>query len=131
VLPDDVRSSFYSQAAFRTVAPILYALPEGTDLFSLLGSLGAAFVTHDFGESHNLLAPGFLNTREVRTQTLLQPEGLYKLRPFGWLVNDVAVVDRIAIFRNDRLLHLVPNRGLANWAGYLDSVPGSSAVPSR
>ncbi len=123
VLPEDVLSGFYSQAAFRAIEPVLDALPEGADLFSLLALLGATFVTDDFGESHSLLAPGFLHTREVRTQTALRQTGIFKMRPFGWVAGDREVIDRIAIFQNDRLLRIVPHRGLANWAGYLDARP--------
>ncbi len=119
-LPEDVRSGFYSEAAFRTIEPVLDALPEGTDLFSLLTVLAATFVTDDFGESHSLLARGFLSTRDVRTQTALRRTGIFKMRPFGWVANDREVIDRIAIFQNDRLLRIVPHRGLANWSGYLD-----------
>jgi len=118
-LPEDLESTFYSEAAFRAVEPVLEAAPEGTDLYSLLALLGARFVTDDFGESHALLAPGFLQTREVRTQTVLRPTGLFKLRPFGWLAEDHEVIDRIAIFRNDRLVRIVAHRGLADWMGYL------------
>lgn len=119
VLPEDTQSSFYSEAAFRAIEPVLDALPAGTDLFSLLALLGASFVTDDFGESHGLLAPGFLQTREVRTQTVLRPTGLFKLRPLGWLTEGGEVIDRIAIFRNDRLVRIVPHRGLPDWMEYL------------
>ena len=119
-LPEDALSRFHSEAAFRAIEPLLDALPDGTDLMSLLARLGAIFVTDDFGESHNLLAPGFLHTREVRTQTAIGPAGIFKLRPFGWLGDDDVVIDRIAIFLNDRLLQVVPHRGLSDWLGYLD-----------
>ena len=55
----------------------------------------------------------------MRTQTVLRPTGLFKLRPFGWLAEDHEVIDRIAIFRNDRLVRIVAHRGLADWMGYL------------
>lgn len=118
-LPEDTLSSFYSEAAFRSIEPVLDALPEGTDLFSFLTLLGAGFLTDDFGESHRLRAPGFLQTRAVRTQTVLRPTGLFKLRPLGWLTEGGEVIDRIAIFRNDRLVRIVPHRGLPDWMEYL------------
>ena len=119
-LPEDVLSRFHSEAAFRAIEPVLDALPDGTDLMSLLEGLGAIFVTDDFGENHSLLVPGFLQTREVRTQTAVGPAGIFKLRPFGWQGDGGVVIDRIAIFLNDRLLQVVPHRGLDDWLGYLD-----------
>jgi len=122
-LPEDAVLHFQSEAAFRSIEPVLDALPGGTDLMSLLSQLGAIFVTDDFGESHSLLAPGFLHTREVRTQTAEGASGIFKLRPFGWLGEDEVVIDRIAIFLNDRLLQVAPHRGLNDWLGYLDPSP--------
>lgn len=119
-LPEGGAAAFYSQAEFRAIEPILDAVPPGTDLMSLLALLGATFVTDDFGESHGVLVPGFLQTRDVRTQTAHRPDGIFKMRPFGWISNDREVVDRIAIFQNDRLVEIVRHRGLADWSGYLD-----------
>lgn len=112
--------SVTSRAEFRAIEPVLDALPEGTDLFTLLALLGAVFVTEDFGETHSLLVPGFLHTRAVRTQTVSGTTGIFKMRPFGWVTDDRELIDRIAIFQNDRLLRMVPHRGLEDWSGYLE-----------
>ncbi len=108
-------AAFYSETSFRAVEPILDDLPEGTDLFSMLQALGAAFVSHDYGETHNLLAPGFLHYKRVRTRTVEDGDGIIKLRPFGWVQDDVEVVKRIAIFENDRLRQVVQDVGLMDW----------------
>jgi hypothetical protein len=113
-------ADFYSEASYRAVAPLLGALPAGTDLFSLLWILDAEFVSDDFGETHSLLAAGFLNYKTVRTQTAEGPEGIFKLRPFGWVDGEVEIVKRIAIFENDRLQRIVPYTGFADWTQYLD-----------
>lgn len=119
-LPAGGIASFYSEASFQAVAPVVEKLPPGTDLFGLLRALGTRFVTKDFGETHSLLAPGFLNTRRVRTQTLEGPDGIIKLRPFGWLEADREVVRLVAIFDNDRLVRVVPRAGAGDWTAGLD-----------
>jgi hypothetical protein len=108
-----------SREAYLAAQSILEGLPEGTDLLSLLAALDSAFLTNDFGESHSLRARGFLHTGEVRTRTLEVPQGLYKLRPFGWFDGEREVVEQIAIFENDRLLGVVAHRGLDDWTQYL------------
>jgi hypothetical protein len=109
-------AAFYSEASFRRIEPVLHGLPLGTDLFGMLSALDARFVSNDFGETHAVFAPGFLNTRHVRTRTLEGPAGLVKLRPFGWLEGDREVVRLVAIFENDRLTRVVPHAGSADWA---------------
>lgn len=116
-------AAFYSEASYREIAPLLDVVPEGTDLLSLLWILDASFVTHDFGETHSLFAPGFLNYRAVRTRTVEEPDGLFKLRPFGWVEGEREVVKRIALFENDRLLRIVRHDGRADWGSYLEE-PG-------
>ena len=113
-------AAFYSEAAFRETSPLLDGLPVGTDLFSLLWILGAEFVTDDFGESHSLLAQGFLNYKQVRTRTVENAAGVAKLRPFGWVDGEREVVERIVIFDNDRLTDVIRHDGRADWLEYLD-----------
>jgi hypothetical protein len=113
-------AAFYSEQRFRDVAPLLDGLPVGTDLFSMLWILGAEFVTDDSGESHGLLAPGFLNYKEVRTRTVESAAGVFKLRPFGWVEEGREVVARIAVFDNDRLQRVIRHDGRADWLEYLD-----------
>ena len=112
-------AAFYSEASFRGVEPILDDLPEGTDLLSMLLALGARFVSQDYGETHNLLAPGFLRYKRVRTQTVEDRNGIIKLRPFGFVRDDQEVVERVAVFENDRLKRVVDPGG---------SGPGSGAA---
>ena len=112
-------ASFYSEQRFRNVEPLLRGLPEGIDLFGMLLALDARFVTRDGGESHSLLAPGFLNYRSVRTRTVESSDGVYKLRPFGYVQGEREIVRWLAIFKNDRLEKVVPHTGLADWAGYI------------
>ncbi len=109
----------HSEATYRRVAAMLDAAPIGTDLLSLLWLLEARFVTEDAGQSHRLVVPGFLQTREARTRTVEEPTAIYKLRPFGYLEGTQGVVRRIAIFENDRLRGVVRYDGRADWLGYL------------
>jgi hypothetical protein len=125
----DGLAAFYSEDSYRKLEPVLDGLPQGTDLFSLLRALGATFVTVDYGETHSLLAPGFLNYKRVRTRTIEGAEGVFKLRPFGWVAGDREVVDRIAIFENDRLQRVVRHDGREDWTGYL-VVPSPDAAPA-
>jgi hypothetical protein len=117
-LPEEGLAGFYSESAFRAMEPILDDLPDGTDLLSMLQELGATFVTRDYGETHSLLAAGFLRYKRVRTQTLEDRDALIKLRPFGYVRADEEVVKRIAVFENDRLVRVVHHVGLVDWAGY-------------
>jgi hypothetical protein len=116
-------ASFYSEQRFRKVEPLLQELPEGIDLFGMLLTLDARFVTSDGGQSHSLLAPGFLNYRSVRTRTVESRDGIYKLRPFGYVEIEAEgereIVRWLAIFKNDRLLRVVPHTGLADWTSYI------------
>jgi hypothetical protein len=114
-----------SEAAYREILPILESLPVGTDLLSLLAAIDAVYLSDDFGESHSLRVRGFLHDGRTPTQTLETSEGVYKLRPFGWREGDREVVDRIAIFENDRLLRVVVHRGLDDWTLYLRELAGS------
>jgi hypothetical protein len=118
-LVEDGLAAFYSEERFRSVEPLLRDLPAGTDLFGMLLALDARFVTSDYGESHSLLAPGFLNYRSVRTRSIATSDGLYKLRPFGYVEGGREVVRWIAIFKNDRLEEIVPHTGLDDWSGYI------------
>jgi hypothetical protein len=120
--PDALRS----EAAYREILPILESLPPGTDLLSLLAAIDAEYLSGDFGETHSLRVRGFLHDGATPTLTLETPEGVYKLRPFGWREGDREVVDRIAIFENDRLLRVVVHRGLDDWTVYLrEALAGS------
>ena len=112
-------ASFYSEQRFWEMEPLIRDLPEGIDLLGMLLVLDARFVTNDYGESHSLLAPGFLNYREVRTRSIESSEGVYKLRPFGYVQGEREVVEWIAIFKNDRLEKVVPHSGLDDWRGYI------------
>jgi hypothetical protein len=116
--PEAGVAAFYTEASFREVEPTLEGLPEGTDLFSMLLALGATFVSHDHGETHHLRAPGFLQTKRVRTQTVEAPDGIIKLRPFGWVESETEVVELIAVFEDDRLTRVVRHAGLGNWLAY-------------
>ena len=114
--------AFYSESHYREIAAVLGALPEGTDLLSLLWILDATFVSQDYGETHSLFAKGFLNYRSVGTVTVETPSGLFKLRPFGWVegvAGEREVVKRIAIFENDRLQRIVRHDGRSDWVSYL------------
>lgn len=112
LLPEGGHAALLSEAAWREVAPLLEALPEGTDLFSMLWVLEAVFASDDFGETHSLLLRGFLQTPSAHTRTREGPEGVFKLRPFGWIEDERVVVRRIAVFQNDRLQQVVPFRDL-------------------
>ncbi len=125
-LPESAQA-FYSEVSYREIAPALDALPEGTDLLSMLWILDAAFVSHDYGETHSLFAKGFLNYRAVRTVTVEAPSGLFKLRPFGFVDGDQEVVKRILIFENDRLQRVVRHDGRSDWRGYLVEAPDQAA----
>ena len=123
-------SALLSESAYRSVAPVLDSMPPGTDLFSMLWLLGAEFVTRDFGETHSLRVAGFLNTQETRTVTLERPDGVFKLRPFGWVQEGEGdVVRRIAVFRNDRLRGVVPFAGFADAQQYLDATAPTQSAP--
>jgi hypothetical protein len=119
-------AAFYSESSYREIEPVLESLPRGTDLFSMLRALGTTFITDDYGETHSLLAPGFLNYKSVRTQAVEGPEGVFKLRPFGWVSEEVEVVERIAVFENDRLLRVVRHDGRADWKAYLQDLPSGN-----
>jgi hypothetical protein len=126
-LPAGGAASFYSEAAYRGVAPVLDGLPVGTDLLSLLWILEAEFVTSDHGDTHSLYASGFLRYRTVRTRTLETTDGIFKLRPFGWVDGEREVVARIAIFENDRLRRVVRHDGRPDWTAYLS--PSQASTP--
>lgn len=114
-------AAFFSEASYRRASPVLDSLPVGTDLFSMLWLLGAEFVSSDFGESHSLRAPGFLNYKQIRTLTFEAADGIFKLRPFGWVEGDVEVVKRVAVFQNDRLRGVVPYTGFVDVVSYIEA----------
>jgi len=119
-----------SREAFESALPVLERLPEGTDLMSLLAALDAVFLTADFGESHSLRVRGFLHAGEAHTRSLETSDGIYKLRPFGWRDGEREVIERIALFENDRLLGVVVHRGLEDWNVYLEErLAARSAAP--
>lgn len=128
LLPAGGLAALRSRAAWRGVAPLLAALPPGTDLFSMLWVLEAVFVSDDFGETHSLLVRGFLQTPNAHTHTREGPDGIVKLRPFGWLDGERPVVERIAVFENDRLQRVVPFQGFADWQPYLSGEAGPPAT---
>jgi hypothetical protein len=108
-------ASFYSRERFLAVEPSLLALSPGSDLLGMLRALDARFVTSDYGQSHSLLAPGFLNYRNVRTRSFETRDGIYKLRPFGYVEHEREVVVWIAVFKNDSLLRVVPADRQDDW----------------
>jgi hypothetical protein len=112
-------SDLDSRGAYEIARPVLEALPEGTDLLGLLAALDASYLTSDFGESHSLQVRGFLHGGLTTTRSIESPDGIFKLRPFGWREDGVEHVDRIAVFENDRLVGVVPHRGLTDWTVYL------------
>jgi hypothetical protein len=122
-VPEGTLSELSAEAAYRRILPILEGLPPGTDLLSMLAALGAVFVSEDFGESHGLRVPGFLQHERVHTRTVERPEAITKLRPFGWIDGERVVVERMAIFENDRLQRVEASGG----AGSSRDGPGSES----
>lgn len=98
----------YTKESFDKAAAILGGIPPGSDTWGVVKALDGRFKTLDYGEVYTLFMNGYANYGGDHRLFKVAPSAIFEVWPYGFVQDKTDMFRLVAIFRNGKLLKVVP-----------------------